>query len=317
MVIKMFDKSEMILSVLKSYESLADEISIGDYTNVDFSPTDTINGSFDKNGDNRQRLVEIILTIRQELFRENIIKRLFIAEVEACRYNSYSGFSSALTKLTAMLWKYNDDARYNEYIEKAKKANFDCECGFEVQKGAYSYSLGLNFIKDMSFADCLNYIYFDLHDTQNICKYLDLYEHDFKDDINKLEDIKFLNKCLKREEHNYRYYQLKLEAVLCNASDWNAASSYSDLIGSIITQNISAAYNYFEQALPYLFRIDEWQECGLGRNYIEFAALFIFEMPQYRDLLWDKWKSHIALHIDDNSDMGKKCRRAYGFMSNT
>lgn len=306
----MFDKFNAIVEILKKYEFLADEVLNGDYSNVDFIAVHGEDGDYDRNYENRKRLVNLIPAIRQELIQESIIKRLFIAEIDSCRYSSFGGYDSTLETLTAMLWQFNDDKRYDGLFEEAKNANFDCLCGYRTEKGAYSYDLGIDFIKKMSPGDCLNYIYFDLYEVTNIEFYLDWVEQAYSDDIDELEKIKYINECLDRKSHNYKYHLIKLDNALHNNSEWDISASYNNVIDSIISVDMMKAYYYFEKAIPHLFLIDEWYECGLGRAFIMFAAIFIIDLPAYRSNLWADWKQYIIAYLDDDSDIGNMCKKA-------
>ncbi len=301
-----------IIAALKKYEYLADNALNGKFSRVSCKAVENEDGVFDGNWENRKRLVAVITSIRPDAVNENVVKNLFAAEVQSCRINSFGGYDDTLLTLTSMLWKFNTDGRYDKLFEEAKNANFDCECGYDPNK-KIPYYQGIDFIKKLSPGDCANYLYFDLYDTDNIEKILDLIEQEYCDNIDELEKISYLNKCLSRKSHNYKLLLLKLENVLKDGTEWDISSAYSLVIDSIIETDTKQAYDHFEKALPYLFKVDEWYGCGLGREYVMFAADFIAMIPDLREKLWEKWGTYIISNCD-NSSLGKICSKAAEIM---
>lgn len=296
----MFDIYNVIVSALKNYEFLADNAMNNDFSLVEFQPAYSEKyGTYDKNYENRNRLVNIIKTIRNDLITEDIIKKLFIAEIEKCKNNSLGGFDSTLEVLSAMLWLFNDDGHLDYLFNEAKNANFDCTCGYCAEKEAYSFKTGLDFIKKMSPSDCVDYLYFDMCISENIEQYLDDIEKNYYNDINELGNIKYINSCLGREKNNYRFYSLELENILLSGSDWDISFAYSQVIESIIESDISKAFKHFEKALPYLYKIDEWYIYGLGHAYIKYASIFIEKLPNISDEFQKNWSNYIANYCND------------------
>ena len=73
----MFDIYNVIVSALKNYEFLADNAMNNDFSLVEFQPAYSEKyGTYDKDYENRNRLVNIIKTIRNHLITEDIIKKL-------------------------------------------------------------------------------------------------------------------------------------------------------------------------------------------------------------------------------------------------
>ena len=62
---------------------------------------------------------------------EDTIVYLFQEELKDRKSNSFQGIGNTLNVLTSILKRYNDDGRYNEMLEEAKNANFDCACGYD------------------------------------------------------------------------------------------------------------------------------------------------------------------------------------------
>ncbi len=301
-----------IIAALKKYEYLADNVLNGDFSLADCKAVRNEEGVFDENFENRKRLIAVMTAIRPDAILENIVKRLFEAETESCRVNSFGGYDDALETLTAMLWEFNSDGRYNKLFEEAKNANFDCACGYEPYK-KYSYERGTDFIKKLSAGDCANYLYFDLYMTDNIENILDIIEQEYSESFEELEKISYLNECLSRKSHNYKFRLMELDKALKSGADWDISSAYSGVINSIIDNDEKQAYNYFEKSLPYLFNIDEWYDCGLGFDFMEFAAVFIVKLPIHREKLWKDWE----MYIKSNCEHSKVCTEAAKIMDVT
>lgn len=290
----MVNTYDTVINFLKKYEYFADLALSGDYTNLVYKHSNNEKyGDYDENYINRKRLVAVMTTIRPDVICEEVVNTLFLAETESCHYSSFGGYDTVLETLTAMLWEYNDDGRYDKAFENAKNANFDCICGYEAEKNAYSYQVGTDFINEMSDIDGIEYLFYYLGIEDELTPYLDMIERKYYDDKNHLSKIRTINNQLGRKNHNYRFYQLELKEALKNNDSWKIAVVFQNLIDILINTDKAKAYELFKKAVPYLFLDKEWLECNLGRDYIIFAADFINNISSCRENLWREWKEYI------------------------
>lgn len=290
-IINTFD---IVINFLKKYEYLADTVLSRDYTDFIYKHSlDETSGIYDANFINRKRLVAVMTTIRPDVISEDVVKVLFLAETERCRNDSFGGYDDVLETLTAMLWEYNEDGRYNREFKDAKNANFDCLCGYKINKNAYSYHVGVDFIKKMTDLDGIEYLFYYLGIESELCSYLDITELKYHNDINSLSRIRLINEQLGREDHNLRFYKLKLEKAFQENDAWEIASAFQSVIKILIDADKAEAYNYFKKAVPYLMQDKEWFKCNLGRYYIIIASELIKHIPDSRETLWPIWKEYI------------------------
>lgn len=99
-------------------------------------------GTFDKNYGNRQRLCYALLFFgktRRGWTKEEyyaLVRRVFEQELMDRETNSFQGIGANLEILTQLL-QACESPEDKPLFERAKKANFDCHCGYEVQNYGY------------------------------------------------------------------------------------------------------------------------------------------------------------------------------------
>lgn len=184
-------------------------------------------GTDDANYTNRLRLAYYLLYWNIE--DEETILYLFQEELKDRERNSFQGIGTTLEILTWLLKKYNVDHKYDELFQRAKFANFDCACGYDVER-AVDDDFGNN--------DLLDCVYLSRE-----LEYKDVMGclvEEWKEGMGDLAGwnssdrhtlIKF-NTFLEREQENEELYQLQLaEAIAAGPGRTkDIISGYGDLI---------------------------------------------------------------------------------------
>lgn len=120
---------------------------------------DKIYGTKDENYINRKRLAYYLLY--EKIDDEEAIAYLFQEELKDRETNSFQGIGSTIQTLTCLLRRYNDNHKYDTLFDKAKKANFDCACGYdaslELNDDLYIYELldCIHLCQDMDYKDVM------------------------------------------------------------------------------------------------------------------------------------------------------------------
>ena len=146
-------------------------------------------GDTDGNYTNRTRICFGLLYNSFEYDTENIIRELFETEVVSRENESFQGIGVNLEILTFLLKKYNnlDDLKL---FERAKNANFDCCCGYEVDFCDYSTP-----VDELSAQECI-YNASDIGDDERLFRMVDIFKENMqtKDDYRQLDSFSRLTK---------------------------------------------------------------------------------------------------------------------------
>ncbi len=105
-------------------------------------------GTDDANYTNRLRLAYFLLY--EKIDDEGAVAYLFQEELKDRENNSFQGIGSTLCILTWLLRKYNGGHKYDTLFQRAKDANFDCACGYDVED-AVEEDFGKNDLLDCIF----------------------------------------------------------------------------------------------------------------------------------------------------------------------
>lgn len=281
---------------------LLEQIEKGDLSQVrcDMSGNYDGGGIYDINGKNRLLLARFLMW--QDLLPDNaeeLIAMLLKEEIAALRQDSFQGFGDGLTILTALLYRYNDDGRYDGLFGQAKDANFDTFCGYEPDSCIKILSESID---ELSSIDCI-YFLTDLGLFDEAGELADKYTEDnpplTESDYKMLICI---NNFLGRKQKNLPYYEAVADTELEREDHWAVSLAFSNLIKAYIDiGQYDKAYIAMGRAREYLFRVSEWNECGLGRNYFEFAAELVCAMPEKAESIWDEWRYFSVKFPDDMS----------------
>ena len=108
---------------------------------------------------------------------EDLLVFLFEEEIKDRQTNSYQGIGTSLEIMSFLFVKlYNDDinkllSKYKDLFDKAKNANFDCNCGYGVDDYDY-YNERLD---ELSIDAVISY-FIDIDDLQLCSKFIDIWK---------------------------------------------------------------------------------------------------------------------------------------------
>ncbi len=171
---------------------------------------------------------------------EDTIVYLFQDELKDRKSNSFQGIGNTLNVLTSILKRYNDDGRYNEMLEEAKNANFDCACGYDK-----NYWID-DEIDSLDLMDCI-FLSQDLEYKDVMELLVDKWKDSITDwaDANRTALIRF-NSFLGKEQENETIYKVLLDNAVISGKTFNIVSAYNKVIRYFID------IGQFETAASYL-----------------------------------------------------------------
>lgn len=171
---------------------------------------------------------------------EDTIVYLFQEELKDRKSNSFQGIGNTLNVLTSILKRYNDDGRYNEMLEEAKNANFDCACDYDK-----NYWID-DEIDSLDLMDCI-FLSQDLEYKDVMELLVDKWKDSITDwaDANRTALIRF-NSFLGKEQENETIYKVLLDNAVISGKTFNIVSAYNKVIRYFID------IGQFETAASYL-----------------------------------------------------------------
>ena len=297
-----FYRNAVRMAVSKG-EELLEQINCGDVSQVrcDMSGEYKGGGFYDVNSLNRLIIARYLLwSEKMPDNAEELLYMLMEEEISARKSDSFQGFGDGLKILTALLdHYYNEDGRYDGLFHQAKDANFDTACGYEPKQCGKILS---ERIDELSPVDCI----FMLTDLELYDEAGKLAEKYAEDNPPKTEyDHKMLiciNNFTGRKQFNLPYYEALADMKLEREDPWEVSLALSDLIDAYIRSGeYNKAYLAMGRARVYLFKVSEWNECGLGRNYFEYAAELVCTMPEKARSIWEEWRYFSVKFPDDMS----------------
>ena len=238
----------------------------------------------DKNYIERLKLVLSILyhKNRNELMNkksfEDLLVFLFEEEIKDRQTNSYQGIGTSLEIMSFLFVKlYNDDInkllfKYKDLFDKAKNANFDCNCGYGVDDYDY-YNEKLD---ELNLDSIISY-FIDIDESKLLSKLVDIWKSTVKEwDKNNLDKLKYYESLIEDKESLLETTKKLFEmAVQENESNWDIVSALNNYLKSLIDDN---KYDYAWQLISkYMnniknIRDDKFYNINLGRHIIERAA---------------------------------------------
>ena len=238
----------------------------------------------DKNYIERLKLILSILyhKNRNELMNkksfEDLLVFLFEEEIKDRQTNSYQGIGTSLEIMSFLFVKlYNDDinkllSKYKDLFDKAKNANFDCNCGYGIDDYNY-YNERLD---ELSIDAVISYS-IDIYELELFSKLLDIWKGTVKEwDKKNLDKLKYYVSFIEDKESlletNKKLFEMTLQE---NESNWEIVSALNSYLKSLIDNN---KYDYAWQLISkYMNNIkniqdDKFYNINLGRYIIERAA---------------------------------------------
>ncbi|MEI0495132.1 hypothetical protein R4J09_06890 [Brachyspira intermedia] len=238
----------------------------------------------DKNYIERLKLILSILyhKNRNELMNkksfEDLLVFLFEEEIKDRQTNSYQGIGTSLEIMSFLFVKlYNDDinkllSKYKDLFDKAKNANFDCNCGYGIDDYDY-YNERLD---ELSIDAVISY-FIDIDELKLCSKLIDIWKSNVKEwDKNKLDKLKYYESLIEDKESLLETTKKLFEiAVKENESNWDIVSALNNYLKSLIENK---KYDYAWQLISkYMNNIkniqdDKFYNINLGRYIIERSA---------------------------------------------
>lgn len=237
-----------------------------------------------KNYNERLKLVFSILyhKNRNELMNkkefEDLLVFLFEEEIKDRQTNSYQGIGTSLEIMSFLFVKlYNDDinkllSKYKNLFDKAKNANFDCNCGYGVDYYDY-YNERLD---ELNIDSIISY-FIDIDELKLCSKLVDIWKNTVKEwDKKNLDKLKYYEELIEDKESLLKTTKKLFEmAVEENVSNWDIVFALDTYLKSLIDNN---KYDYAWQLISkYMNNIkniqdDNFYDINLGRHIIERSA---------------------------------------------
>ena len=238
----------------------------------------------DKNYIERLKLILSILyhKNRNELMNkksfEDLLVFLFEEEIKDRQTNSYQGIGTSLEIMSFLFVKlYNDDinkllSKYKDLFDKAKNANFDCNCGYGIDDYDY-YNERLD---ELSIDAVISY-FIDIDELKLCSKLIDIWKSNVKEwDKKNLDKLKYYESLIEDKESLLETTKKLFEmAVKENESNWDIVSALNNYLKSLIENK---KYDYAWQLISkYMNNIkniqdDKFYNINLGRYIIERSA---------------------------------------------
>lgn len=241
------------------------------------SYTDKTYGVRDENDTNRLRLSYYLLF--EKIDDEEIIAALFEEELKDRQTNSFQGIGTTLKILTQLLRKYNGEGKYTSLFQKAKKANFDCFCGYD-ENAEIDDNIGNN-----SLIDCI-FLAQDMNYKDIMEELVEEWKQTVPEwnNVNCKTLIRF-NRFLNKEAENEEIYK-RLLVSADSKKVFDIASAYKDMIGYYIEiRDYKTAYKYFRQ-LANEYNLDEIKDIRLFAYFLEYGMDIIVNVPDLSAELW-------------------------------
>lgn len=199
-------------------------------------------GTRDVNYLNRMRMAYYLLYANVD--DEDLIVYLFQEELKDRKSNSFQGIGNTLKVLNSILNRYNADGRYDKMQEEAKKANFDCACGFDK-----NYHMD-NKISSLDLMDCIV-----LSQDLEYKDVMDVLVSQWRDNITEWTDtdrtkLTRFNSFLGKEQENEQIYKVLLENAISSGKVFDIVSTYNNVIQYYIAiKRFEIADSYFREMI--------------------------------------------------------------------
>lgn len=230
---------EKLFEQSKVYQDLKN----GEYSQVQYvEQYDEVWGKSDRNYLNRMRLTYYLLYAHID--DEDAVVYLFQEELKDRKSNSFQGIGNTLKVLTAILNNYNIAGKYDEMLDEAKNANFDCACGFDK-----NYKID-NEISLLDLMDCI-FLSQDLGYKDVMEVLVNSWKKSIKQwtDTNRKTLIRF-NSFLGKEQENKEIYETLLANVIASGKTFEVVSAYNNVIQYYIdSKDFENAYSYLKRMI--------------------------------------------------------------------
>lgn len=280
---------EIVKNMFKSYEPGVREALKGNIAPYCYAEERTEEwGTEDKNYENRMRLSYGLCYCEGFDWRRpdfsRLVRRLFSEELMDRETNSFQGIGDALENLTFLLARYNDKED-EPLFQRAKKANFDCSCGYEKN---------LRLPETIEGYDCSEWIYtaFGLGQLETAQRLMECWkEGQTQMGMSQYKELRSWAKTAGNKKQEEEYQKRILELTLETGKDWDICSAYKDYI-HILTEEekYPEALLQFQSLIPHLepsVTADYgWYGIGLGRMVLESAMDLIQRDLQCEKALW-------------------------------
>ncbi|MGN0638358.1 MAG: hypothetical protein ACI4J0_08295 [Huintestinicola sp.] len=281
---------------------LLEQIEKGDISQVrcDMSGKYDGGGIYDINGKNRLLLARFLMwQDRLPDNAEELLSMLMEEEISALRQDSFQGFGYGLMILTALLNRYNHNGKYQGLFYRAKDANFDTACGYDPNECEKLLS---EKIDDLSPADCI-YMLIDLELYDEAAKLAEKYAEDNPPENEAdYQMLIYINNYTGRKQYNLPYYEAVADIELERENPSKVSLALGNLIRAYIELGeYDKAYIAIGRAREFIFKVSEWNKCGPGRNYFEYAAELVCRMPEKAVSIWEEWRYFSVKFPDDMS----------------
>lgn len=247
-------------------------------------------GTKDANYTNRMRLAYYLLY--ENIVDEEVIAYLFKEELKDRETNSFQGIGNTIHILTYLLRKCNAGQKYDDLFDRAKNANFDCACGYDV-----NFDISED-IYDNDLMDCI-YLCWDLDYKDVMEQLVDEWKESVEEwnNSNRTSLIRF-NSFLNRETENEVLYKELMDSAISNGKIFDIVSAYNDLIQYYLRlKKYETAYIYLDELLETV-NYKEIKGTRLFRDLLEAAFEIICNCPNTSKKLW-KWAKTELRHISN------------------
>lgn len=264
---------QIFKNILLKYKSELDSYinGTGDFSKVCYKEgVDKEFGSYDINTTNRYKIAAAILFLTQPASpkEEDITRKLFIEEIKARENDDWQGIGDNLQILAACLYEYHKDEDI-KLFERAKDANFDTFCGFEVNPSFYTRT-----VENLTIDDCI-YILYNLEEKEVLPELVDIW----KNQQTIWNEDTYRNM---KEYNNYiGNYDEELKAISIIASFKEKFSPQSFYIGQEYMDKL-VKYEKYEKAFfilkeykKYFKTLDNWESAYSAREFANTCMNFI------------------------------------------
>lgn len=242
-------------------------------------------GLKDRNYTNRLRLSYYLLY--EKIDDEEVTVHLFEEELKDRETNAFQGIGATIHILTWLLKRYHADKKYDELFTRAKNANFDCACGYDVNYEANDD------IYSNDLLDCI-YLTWEMEYKDVMSELVDEWKNGIKewDDSNRKDMIRF-NSFLNRESENEAIYQDIISSVSLTGKVFDIVSAYREIIHYYITfGKYDYAYKYLQKLLEST-DFEGVRHIRLFQYILEDSMEIISNYPDKADELWSFVKPNL------------------------
>lgn len=278
--------TEIIEELIKNQSALFQKVKNKDYSEVCYCEgRDERYGTYDKNYTNRLRLAYYMLFKQADT--EDIVNRLFEEELRDRESNSFQGIGSCLEILTCLLRKYNSENKYQTLFQRAKNANFDCACGYDIQIEVESD------LSRCDIYDCIN-----IAIETKCLDYAEMLVDCWKESVTDwnertISSLIQYNKRIGRESRNEEFLKELLVIKLSGGKNFDIISAWKNLIHYYIQfKNYEEAYQNFVD-MKDRTNFSEIYRINLFKHILEDCMELICGYPDRADELWEWAKPFI------------------------